>query len=90
MPWMLQMAGCAVSMLLIAVLLWVGFWFFLVLLGFGILIAGWKHIRRYLVEKGILNPVPGVPNSVIIEEETTTTTVIEGEYKKVDKDFTQE
>ncbi len=87
MPWVMQMLGCAVTLIGIAFVLWVGFWFFLALMAIGALMASWKHIRRYLVEKGILNPVPGVPNGVIIEEETTeTTTIIEGDYKRVDED----
>jgi hypothetical protein len=86
MPWMMQMLGCAVSLLLIAFVLWVGFWFFLALMAVGVLIASWKHARRYLVEKGILNPIPGVPNGVVVEEEVTTITTIDGDYKRVDEE----
>jgi len=87
MPWVLQMTGCALTLVGIAFVLWVGFWFFLALITIGVAVASWKHIRRYLVEKGILNPIPGVPNGVIIEdEETTTIKIIEGDYKRVDKE----
>ncbi len=85
MPWVMQMLGCAVTLIGIAFVVWVGFWFFLVLIAVGALLASWQHIRRYLVEKGILNPIAGVPNGVIIEEERTTTTIIEGDYKRVDE-----
>ena len=87
MPWVMQMAGCALTLVGIAFVLWVGFWFFLALNAMGVLLASWKHIRRFLVDKGILNPVPGVPNGVIIEEETmTTTTIIDGDYKRIDSE----
>lgn len=82
MPWILQMTGCAVSLLFIAFMLWVGFWFVLGVFAIATLIIGWGQIRDYLIEKGILNPVPGVPSdSIIIEEEST---IIEGDYKRVD------
>ena len=87
MPWVMQMLGCAVTLIGIAVVLWVGFWFFLALMAFGVLIASWKSIRRYLVERGILNPIPGVPNGVVVDDERAMpTTIIEGDYKRVDKE----
>ena len=87
MPWIMQMAGCAVTILLVAFALWVGFWLVLVLATVSILIMSWRSIRRYLVAKGILNPFPGVPGSVIIEEEATrTTTIIDGDYTRVDEE----
>ena len=88
MPWIMQMAGCAMTILLVAFALWVGFWLVLVLATVSILIMSWRSIRVYLVAKGILNPMPGVPmGGVIIEEETTrTTTIIEGDYTRVDEE----
>lgn len=87
MPWVMQMLGCAVTLIGIAVVLWVGFWFFLALMAFGVLIASWKSIRRYLVERGILNPIPGVPNGVVVDDDRTmSSTIIEGDYKRVDKE----
>jgi hypothetical protein len=88
MPWVLQMAGCALTLVCIAFVIWVGFWFFLALIAIGLTLASWRRIRRFLVDKGILNPVPGVPNGVIIEEEITpqTTKTIEGDYKRLDSE----
>lgn len=79
MPYLMQMMGCAVSLIGLVLVLWLGFWFLLVM---AMLSAGY-WLWLYLVKKGIVNAMPGVPSEgTVIREETTT--IIEGEYQQVE------
>lgn len=80
MPWLMQMAGCAMTIVLLALAAWIGFWLLLVLAALSLGFSLW----RYLVAKGIVNARPGQPMGVSAEEETTIT-VIEGEFEQVEE-----
>jgi hypothetical protein len=82
MPWLMQMGGCAVTIIGIALAVWIGFWLFVVLAVISLAVAGY----RYLVRKGIINPTPGVPPESTATEETLSVTVIDGEFQRVEKD----
>lgn len=84
MPWIMQMAGCALTILLVSFALYVGFWAFLVLASISITLVTWRHLRNYLVMKGILNPAPGVPPSGYTADEATQITIIDAEYTRLD------
>ena len=68
----------------IAIALWVGIWILIALFALGLIMVIWAHLREFLLEKGILNPTPGVPPEGTIIEKDATTTVIEGNYTRVD------
>lgn len=75
MPLLFQLLWFFLVILGIAFAIWVGVWVMLALVVVGVLLALWSRIRSYLVEKGILNPIPGVPM-----EPPSDVTVIEGEF----------
>lgn len=79
MPWLMQMAGCAMTILFLALAAWIGMWLLLVLAALSLGVALW----RYLVAKGIVNPRPGQP--INTDSEETTITVIEGEFEHVEE-----
>ncbi len=79
MPWLMQMAGCAGMILFLALTLWIGFWVLLVLGTLSLCVACY----RYLVRKGILNPIPATPSDSTVEEETIT--IIEGEFQHIEE-----
>lgn len=82
MPWLMQMGGCAVMIIGIALAVWIGFWLFVVLAAISLAVAGY----RYLVRKGVINATPGVPPEASGVEEKVSITVIEGEYERVESD----
>lgn len=80
MPYLIQMFGCAVTLLGLVLVIWLGFWMLLVMAA---LTAGY-WFWLWLVKQGIMNPIPGMPiNTIVTHEETTT--VIEGDFEKVDE-----
>ncbi len=96
MPWVMQMLGCAGVILGIALLLWVGFWLFLVILTLAVVMFTWRHIRAFLVAKGILHPrmaeasppswdYPSADTSSA-RDATTPPPTIEGDYKRIDSE----
>jgi hypothetical protein len=82
MPWLMQMGGCAVMIIGIALAVWIGFWLFVVLAAISLAVAGY----RYLVRKGVINATPGVPPEGADGEQKVSITVIEGEYERVESD----
>ena len=81
MPYLMQMLGCAVTLIGLVLVLWLGFWMLLVMVA---LTAGY-WLWLWLVKQGIANPRPGVPmEEAVMQEESRTTTTIEGEYEKLD------
>lgn len=84
MPYLMQMMGCAVSLLGLVLVVWLGFWMLVVMA----VLSACYWLWLWLVKKGIMNPMPGVPmdNVVMREEEVRTTTVIEGDYERVDEE----
>lgn len=82
MPWLMQMGGCAVMIIGVALAVWIGFWLFLVLAAISLAVAGY----RYLVRKGILNATPGLPPESATGQEEVTVTVIEGEFERIEGD----
>ncbi|MFZ4541350.1 MAG: hypothetical protein ACOYNL_06010 [Rickettsiales bacterium] len=79
------MAGCAVMILGIALMVWVGFWVFLTLFAAGVLITSWARIKIWLIQKGILNPIPGVQPGPLNGDVKLPPT-IEGDYTRVDSE----
>ncbi len=82
MPWLMQMMGCAVMIIGIALAVWIGFWLLLVLACLSLGLMLW----RYLVQKGIVNPTPGIRPEAESVEESTEITVIEGTFERVEQD----
>ena len=87
MPWIMQMLWFALMCIGIAFAVWVSFWVLLVIFGLGILAVIWSHLRDFLLEKGVLNPTPGIPPSDADGEGSAPPpTVIEGDYTRVDSE----
>ena len=87
MPWIMQMGAFALMLLGLGLAIWVSFWLLLFIFSAALLMVSWGYIKAWLLEKGILNPEPGVPSSQegeIIHSETST--VIETDYKRVDSE----
>ncbi len=76
MPNLLQrifvFAGTAVA---IGIALWLSVTLFFVILMIGAVIGALLFARQFLLEKGILNPTPGVP---------PVATIIEGEFEQIE------
>jgi hypothetical protein len=81
MPWIMQMVGFALFLVGIAVALWVSVWVLVFLFAVGLVIVIWSSLRSYLVEKGILNPLPGVPQQPM---EDVDVTIVEGSFTRVE------
>lgn len=75
MPWLMQMGGCAVMILGIALAIWIGFWLIVVLGVISLCFAGWRYLQR----KGIVSSTPGVPPV----EGGVDVTIIDGDFTRV-------
>lgn len=83
MPWILQMVWFFCLLLGLAVLFWVGFWFFLALMLVAFILINLERLKLYLIAKGILNPQPGVPPGESLNEGVSMT-VIDGEFERLE------
>lgn len=91
MPWVLQILWLIALFVGIGIAIYISFWILLVMFAIGIIAVIWVHLRDFLLEKGILNPVPGVPNGIIIEQEPeTTVTLIDGDFTRVEDEAKKE
>lgn len=88
MPWIMQMLWFTLLFIGVAVALWVSFWLLLVLFSLGVMAVMWARLRNFLLNKGIINPSPGVPltdaDDVTESDTTIITTLIEGDFTRVD------
>jgi hypothetical protein len=85
MPWVMQMTGCALAIIGIALAVWIGFWLILVMAMLSVFVALW----RYLVKKGIVHAPSGAFHPIITVEQDASSidhgvTHIEGQYERVD------
>lgn len=79
MPSISQLVQGAIIFVIMLVLLWIAFYLFVIALVLGFCAAAFVFIRRWLIDKGIVNG-PIKPESSAAEE----VDVIEVEYHEVD------
>ena len=82
MPWLLQMLGFGLLLIGAGIALWVSVWVLLILFGIGLVVALYSFARAWLVEKGILNPTPGVPSEL---QEGAQVTIVEGDFTRLEE-----
>lgn len=74
------------ALIAIGVAVWLSVTIFAVLLVAGVLTVVFMAGRRFLVDKGILNPRPGTP----MEQATSEVTIIEGEFEQIENPMVQQ
>lgn len=87
MNWFLQILWFIVLIVGVAFAIYVSLWVLLAMFCIGVLAVVWVHLRDFLLEKGILNPTPGVPSGIIIDQEPgeKPVTLIDAEFTRVEE-----
>ena len=84
MSWMMQILGFGLFLIGVVIALWVSVW---VLLALFIGMTGYVlfvSLRDYLVDKGILNPTPGVP--IARDDEERHITIVDADFTRVEEE----